>query len=278
MVETSFLFISIHFYSFCQVPKQNMSAVFKALKDAMKPAAAPASTTEARRNISLEDLGLSVKDLKATAKLTPVLREEDQNLSEESIKLSNPQFDFSDHSIIEAKKFLNRNPHQIAKAKAHLAILQAKEADYTALLPSMDRILQIRREGRKRQSLSTLSYTPSPRNPRIPDVSLAKRRYLELDNISDDDENNASELLPEQLFNYADQDIYSNSNTSSLKNNSLTNNYNNNHSSNHRLIYTDNNNNQQSNNISPSNNNNNNLNRGSPSPPTYPQIKASRKL
>ena len=247
--------------------------MFTALKTFLSPAAE--ALKEARSNISLEELGLTVDNLKATAKLTSVLDEEAQKAAQDSIKKANPSFDFSDHSIREMNKFLNRVDGQIDRAKrqidsckskmdsskSEIETWQSMKKDFTALLPAVECMQMLQRKGLQREVLSSLSYTPSP--PPAPShrgaaVSVKKRRCLDLeckdahsagvsytsllndlDSFSDNDNENKA---PEQHLNYADNNFYSYNNNSNSKSSKI----------------------------------NNNLNRGSPSPAIYPSIRDSR--
>ena len=290
---------------------QQVSNVFNSVFGYVVPPIAPVlsdpALKQARCDLSLEDMGVSVDDLKATATLTPVLNEEVQNISEESIRKSNPHFDFSAESIIKVKGARIRLPDQIERYKVQIAIWESQLKDYNALLPSIKLMSMLRNKGLERRSLTSLSYTPSPppaQSHRGAAVSVNKRRCLDLeytdansagvsllnnlDSFSDNDNEN---VAPEQLPNYADNNFYTynnnsknnndyshnNSNNTHCHNNNLNNN---NHSYNHHsnshynsnIHSISNNNNSQCH----DNNNNNNLNRGSPSPPIYPLIGDSK--
>ena len=285
-----------------------MDILVNSIKDYLLPPSVPAQPAEpaqkqARSDLSLEDLGLSLDVLKATAKLTPVLNEEVQNLSEESIRKSNPHFDFSENSIKKVKAARVRLPDQIEAYKNQVAMWESQLKDYHALMPAIKHMSMLRSKGRERQSLTRLSYTPSPppaQSPLNPAVSIPKKRRLEFRPASDYDENEA----PEQLLNFDDSDIYIYNNSSydnSLKSNSyntlsndhsISNNSNhaynhtydnslksnnshvNNHSNNH--VHTQHSISSNSQSQDNNNNNNNNLNRGSPSPLIYPLIGDSR--
>ena len=189
-----------------------ITIMYNALKTFLSPAAE--ALKEARSNISLEELGLTVDNLKATAKLTSVLDEEAQKAAQDAIKKANPSFDFSDHSIREMNKFLNRVDGQIDRAKrqidsckskmdrskSEIKTWQSMKKDFTALLPAVENMQMLQRKGLQREVLSCLSYTPSPppaQSPLNPAVSIPKKRRLEFRPISDNDENEA----PNQLLN-----------------------------------------------------------------------------
>lgn len=266
-----------------------MATYVESLKNKVFPPPAtvmqPAAPVQkhARSDLSLEDLGLSIDDLKATASLTPVLNEEVQNLSEEAIMNNNPNFDFSEKSIKMLKAGLIRLPEQIENYKVKIDIWESQLKDFTALMPAIKCILVLRNKGRERRSLSSLSYTPSPppaQSPLLSDVHAIKKRRIEFIPFSDHDENDA----PDNLFHYEhllhnNNDVYSddhsnnhsnklnNSNNHSISYDNKSYDNSNNHSNNHSISHSNNHSNHS---------NNNSLN--SPSPTIYPSIRDTRTL
>jgi hypothetical protein len=249
------------------------SAMYNSYKSFARPAPVQ-NQTGIRPSLTLEELNLPQKDLKATAKQTAVLEEDTQHLAEDAIRLANPHFDFSPESIKEAKKWIAGADMLIDRQKAKLTEWEEKKADLTALLPAMNSMIALRNKGNQRQSLNRLSYTPSP--PPAPShrgaaASVNKRRCLDLeytdansaggsllndlDSFSDNDNENEA---PVQHLNYADNNFYSHNNNSKNTNSKFNNNnFNNNNFNDYSRS---------------SNSNNNNI----PSLPMYPSLKDNR--
>jgi hypothetical protein len=221
--------------------KEMLNSLVGYVRPTVAPVLSDPALKQARCDLSLEDMGVSVDDLKATATLTPVLNEEVQNISEESIRKSNPHFDFSAESIIKVKGARIRLPDQIERYKVQIAIWESQLKDYDALMPSIKIMSMLRNKGLERRSLTCLSYTPSPppaQSHRGAAVSVNKRRCLdleytdansagvsllnELDSFSDNDNEN---VAPEQHPNYADNNFYSYNNNSNSKSSKINNNF-----------------------------------------------------
>lgn len=140
--------------------------MFAALSNFVSPI--PVQTTQ-RKAISLEELG--IPDLKKTAALTAVLNEDVQTTAEQAIQQANPNVDFSDAAIDQAKRFMFRVDGQIEKHNRQIEQWQNQKADLESLMPLFDAMSKIRSKGKQRVKLNEALFRSKHESRNAPELS-----------------------------------------------------------------------------------------------------------